>query len=98
VGAVGGIVRDRPAAIHAANGPAGFGYPGGGGGGGNASATVPENGGAGGIPGGGGGGGGATQNGVNAGNGGVGARGEIFIIQYGGAIPAQLVNSQGLVA
>jgi hypothetical protein len=44
---------------------------------------VPTAGGDGGIPGGGGGGGGATLNGVTAGAGGKGARGEIWVITYG---------------
>jgi hypothetical protein len=53
-----------------------------GGGGGAAHNTVSGAGGAGGTPGGGGGGGGATINGQTAGDGGSGARGEIWVISY----------------
>lgn len=54
----------------------------GGGGGGGMKSTGPGKGGDGGTPGGGGGGGGGSINGTNSGVGGIGARGEIWVIEY----------------
>jgi hypothetical protein len=87
-GGAGGISRDQAGGTAGNNGNPGFGYPGSGGGGGNSSATTPLVGGDGGIPGGGGGGGGTTENLVNGANGGLGARGEIWVIEYGEAAAA----------